>query len=90
MAKGSASPTGLMNIGMWEDSPADIRGDTAIKKRMGKQGLSKEAYESSAEDIKHDIQKSSKGIAMKKGGAVYMPSESKGKSRKHTRGCKIC
>lgn len=58
-----------MNIGMWENSPADIRQDKRLAKARG---LTKSQWESSAEDIKHDTQRSPKGL--KKGGMAEWES----------------
>jgi hypothetical protein len=55
----SKSPTGLMNIGMWEGSKEDVSQD---KKLAKKKGMTMKEWESSAADKKHDTQKSAKGL----------------------------
>ena len=60
----SKSPTGLMNIGMWEGSKKDVSQD---KKLAKKRGMSMKDWESSEADTKHDTQKSMKGL---KGGGI--------------------
>lgn len=79
MATGSSSPTGLMNIGMWEGSKEDVAQDKRLAK---KRGMTMKQWEKSGADVKHDTQKSAKGlkgggiatkgkgIALKKGGSV--------------------
>ena len=56
---GNRSSTGLMNIGMWEGSKKDVAQD---KKLAAKRGMSMKQWESSADDEKHDTQKSMKGL----------------------------
>jgi hypothetical protein len=53
------SPTGLMNIGMWEGSKEDVSQD---KKLAKKRGMSMTEWEASEADTKHDTQKSMKGL----------------------------
>jgi len=53
------SPTGLMNIGMWEGSKEDVSQD---KKLAKKRGMSMKEWEASEADTKHDTQKSMKGL----------------------------
>ena len=60
----SKSPTGLMNIGMWEGSKKDVSQD---KKLAKKRGMSMKDWETSEADTKHDTQKSMKGL---KGGGI--------------------
>ena len=60
----SKSPTGLMNIGMWEGSKKDVSQD---KKLAKKRGMSMKEWETSEADTKHDTQKSMKGL---KGGGI--------------------
>lgn len=60
----SKSPTGLMNIGMWEGSKEDVSQD---KKLAKKRGMTMKEWESSQADKKHDAQKSAKGL---KGGGM--------------------
>jgi len=60
----SKSPTGLMNIGMWEGSKKDVSQD---KKLAKKRGMSMKDWEASEADTKHDTQKSMKGL---KGGGI--------------------
>ena len=60
----SKSPTGLMNIGMWEGSKKDVSQD---KKLAKKRGMSMKDWESSEADTKHDTQKSMRGL---KGGGI--------------------
>jgi hypothetical protein len=55
----SKSPTGLMNIGMWEGSKKDVAQD---KKLAKKRGMSMSEWEASGDDEKHDSQKSMKGL----------------------------
>ena len=55
----SKSPTGLMNIGMWEGSKKDVAQD---KKLASKRGMSMKEWEASEADTKHDTQKSMKGL----------------------------
>jgi hypothetical protein len=55
----SKSPTGLMNIGMWEGSKEDVSQD---KKLAKKRGMSMKEWEASEADTKHDTQKSMKGL----------------------------
>jgi hypothetical protein len=55
----SKSPTGLMNIGMWEGSKKDVSQD---KKLAKKRGMSMKDWEASEADTKHDTQKSMKGL----------------------------
>jgi hypothetical protein len=55
----SKSPTGLMNIGMWEGSKEDVSQD---KKLAKKRGMSMKEWEASEADTKHDTQKSAKGL----------------------------
>ena len=76
----SKSPTGLMNIGMWEGSKKDNAQD---KKLAKKAGMSMKKYESSALDKKHDAQKSMKGL---KGGGMAV----KGKGAAYKKGGKVC
>ena len=53
------SPTGLMNIGMWEGSKEDNSQD---KKLAKKRGMSMKEWEASDADTKHDTQQSMKGL----------------------------
>ena len=76
----SRSPTGLMNIGMWEGSKKDVSQD---KKLAKKRGMSMKQWESSAADTKHDTQKSAKGL---KGGGMAV----KGKGAAYKKGGKVC
>ena len=55
----SKSPTGLMNIGMWEGSKEDVSQD---KKLAKKRGMTMKEWEASDADTKHDTQKSMKGL----------------------------
>ena len=55
----SKSPTGLMNIGMWEGSKEDVSQD---KKLAKKRGMTMKEWEASAADEKHDAQKSMRGL----------------------------
>ena len=55
----SHSPTGLMNIGMWEGSKEDVSQD---KKLAKKRGMTMKEWETSDADKKHDMQKSAKGL----------------------------
>jgi len=55
----SKSPTGLMNIGMWEGSKEDVSQD---KKLAKKRGMTMKEWEASTDDTKHDTQKSMKGL----------------------------
>jgi len=76
---GSSSPTGLMNIGMWEGSKEDVKQDKRLAK---KRGMTMKQWEASEADVKHDTGKSAKGlrggglatrgkgIALKKGGSI--------------------
>jgi hypothetical protein len=60
----SKSPTGLMNIGMWEKSKKDLSQD---KKLAKKRGMTTKQWEESEADVKHDTQQSMKGL---KGGGI--------------------
>ena len=60
----SKSPTGLMNIGMWEGSKEDVSQD---KKLAKKRGMSMKEWEASTDDTTHDTQKSMKGL---RGGGI--------------------
>ena len=55
----SKSPTGLMNLGMWEGSKKDTAQD---KKLASKRGMSMKEWEASDADEKHDSQRSMKGL----------------------------
>ena len=90
----SASPTGLMNLGMWEGSKKDLSQD---KKLAKKRGMSMKEWESSQADKKHDAQKSTKGL---KGGGVVAKGKGmalkgggmavKGKGAAYKKGGKVC
>lgn len=70
---------GLMNIGMWEGSAKDVAQD---KKLAAKRKMTMKQWEESEADVKHDTQKSMKGLrgggiatrgkgaAYKKGGSI--------------------
>lgn len=55
----TGSPTGLMNLGMWEGSKEDVAQD---KKLAKKRGMTMKEWEASDADKKHDMQRSSKGL----------------------------
>jgi len=90
----SKSPTGLMNIGMWEGSKKDVSQD---KKLAKKRGMSMKQWESSAADTKHDTQKSAKGL---KGGGMAVKGKgvalkgggmaSRGMGAAYKKGGKVC
>lgn len=55
----SQSPTGLMNIGMWEGSKKDMEQDRRLAK---KNKMSMKEWENSSMDEKHDAQRGVKGL----------------------------
>ena len=90
----SKSPTGLMNIGMWEGSKKDVSQD---KKLAKKRGMSMKDWEASEADTKHDTQKSMKGL---KGGGMAVKGKgvalkgggmaSRGMGAAYKKGGKVC
>lgn len=74
------SNTGLMNVGMWEGSKKDVAQDTKLAKARG---MTKSEWESSAEDERHDIQKSAKGL---RGGGIA----TRGMGATYSHGGSVC
>ena len=74
------SPTGLMNLGMWEGSKEDVSQD---KKLAKKRGMTMKEWESSQADKKHDAQRSMKGL---KGGGMA----TRGMGAAYKKGGKVC
>jgi hypothetical protein len=90
----SKSPTGLMNIGMWEGSKKDVSQD---KKLAKKRGMSMKEWEASEADTKHDTQKSMKGLKgggmAKKGKGVALKGggmATRGMGAAYKKGGKVC
>jgi hypothetical protein len=90
----SLTPTGLMNMGMFEGTKKDKAQD---KKLAKKRGLSLKSWEKSKADEKHDKQQSmkglkggglatkGKGVAFKSGGLT-----TRGMGRAYKKGGKVC